>query len=155
MTGEWTVRRAGPDDAPQAARLLHDFNTEYDDFTPGVPALTARLEDLVGAGEAVVLLGGDGPDGIAVLRFRPALWTESLDAYLEELYVAPALRGQGLGRALLDATLKTARDAGASFIHLGTSEDDTAARGLYESAGFTNRERRPEGPVMLFYERGL
>jgi hypothetical protein len=38
---------------------------------------------------------------------------------------------------------------------VGTSEDDTAARALYESAGFTNREGRPDGPVMLFYERDL
>ena len=33
-------------------------------------------------------------------------------------------------------------------MELGTSEDDVAARGLYESAGFTNREGRADGPVM-------
>ena len=120
-----------------------------------MPALTEQLERLLADGEATVLLGGDGPDGLAVLRFRPALWMPTLDAYLEELYVAPARRGEGLGRALLDATLATARDAGAKFISLGTSEDDTAALGLYESAGFTNREGDPDGPVMLFYEREL
>ena len=38
---------------------------------------------------------------------------------------------------------------------IATSVDDTAARGLYESAGFTNREGRPDGPAMLFYEREL
>ena len=40
-------------------------------------------------------------------------------------------------------------------MELGTSEDDLAARSLYESAGFTNREGSPDGPVMLFYEREL
>jgi hypothetical protein len=40
-------------------------------------------------------------------------------------------------------------------MEIGTSETDTAARGLYESAGFTNREGKPDGPVMLFYEREL
>ena len=30
-----------------------------------------------------------------------------------------------------------------------------AARALYESEGFTNREGRPDGPVMFFYERDL
>jgi hypothetical protein len=40
-------------------------------------------------------------------------------------------------------------------MELGTSEDDKAARALYESAGFTNREGNPDGPVMLFYEREL
>ena len=38
---------------------------------------------------------------------------------------------------------------------LGTSETDVAARGLYDSAGFTNREGKPDGPVMLYYERDL
>ena len=40
-------------------------------------------------------------------------------------------------------------------IDLGTSEDDVAARALYESAGFTNREGGPAGPRMLYYERDL
>ena len=43
----------------------------------------------------------------------------------------------------------------ARSIELGTSEDDVAARGLYESAGFINREGGPEGPVMYVYEREL
>ena len=102
-----------------------------------------------------VLLAGKGPDGLAQIRLRPSVWTETLDAYLEELYVAPECRGQGLGRALVEATLKAARDAGAGRIELGTSETDAAARSLYESAGFTNREGAPEGPRMLFYERDL
>jgi ribosomal protein S18 acetylase RimI-like enzyme len=81
--------------------------------------------------------------------------TGALDAYLEELYVVPAKRGQGLGRALLETAMEHARNEGAAHMDVGTSEDDTAARGLYESAGFTNREGRPDGPVMLFYERDL
>jgi ribosomal protein S18 acetylase RimI-like enzyme len=92
---------------------------------------------------------------MAEIRFRPSLMTGALDAYLEELYVAPAKRGQGMGRALLEAAMEVARERGAAHMELGTSEDDTAARGLYESAGFTNREGRPDGPVMFVYEREL
>src|SRR5688500_14770382 len=106
-------------------------------------------------GEMTVLLAGDGPDGIAELRFRRSVWTGQLDAYLEELYVAPERRGEGLGRALLEAAMQAARAAGATHIDLGTSEDDVAAIGLYESAGFTNREGAPDGPRMLYYERDL
>jgi ribosomal protein S18 acetylase RimI-like enzyme len=149
------VRVADVSDAEAAAGLLHDFNTEFGDFTPGAEALARRLGPLIDGGEALILLGGDGPHGIAVLRFRPALWTESLDAYLEELYVAPDRRGEGLGRALLEAALELSRSRGASFIYLGTSVDDVAARALYEKLGFTNREGEPDGPMMLFYERDL
>lgn len=69
--------------------------------------------------------------------------------------MAPALRGQGLGRALLEAAIEAAREAGATGIDLNTGETDTAARALYESAGFTNREGSPDGPAMLFYEREI
>jgi GNAT superfamily N-acetyltransferase len=120
-----------------------------------VAALTERIQRLLATGEAAIMLAGDGPDGLAVLRFRSAIFTEGLDAYLEEFYVAPALRGRGLGRALLDAALELARDEGARRIELGTNEDDAAARAVYERAGFTNRDGGPDGPVMLFYERDL
>ena len=89
------------------------------------------------------------------MRFRPSLWSRTLDCYLEELYVVPDRRGQGLGRALMEAAIDTAREKGAEHMDLGTSEDDRAARALYEKLGFTNREGKPDGPVMYFYEREL
>ena len=149
------ARLATREDAADAGRLLHDFNTEYGDYTPGPEVLAERLAAMIGNDEATVLLAGDGPDGIGVLRFRRLVFHDGLHAYLEELYVAPALRGHGLGRALLDLAMETARGRGAIWIELGTSDDDVAARGLYESAGFINREGGPGGPVMYVYEREL
>lgn len=149
------VRRATPDDAADVARLLHDFNTEFGEPTPGVAILAERAERMLAAGELTVLLAGEGPDGIAQLRLGPSIWSDAPGAYLEELYVAPPRRGRGIGRALLSAAMDTAREAGADHIDLNTAETDTAARALYESAGFTNREGRPDGPRMLYYEREL
>jgi ribosomal protein S18 acetylase RimI-like enzyme len=149
------VRRATPEDAAAAARLLHDFNTEFGEPTPGVATLAERAARLLSAGELTVLLAGDGPDGIAQLRFSPSVWSDAPGAYLEELYVAPAKRGEGMGRALLEAAMEAAREAGADHIDLNTGETDTAARALYESAGFTNREGSEDGPRMLYYEREL
>lgn len=149
------VRRASAADAAEVARLLHDFDTEYDEPTPEVSVLAERYAELLESGEVTVLLAEDGPEGFAQLRFRPSVYAKALDAYLEELYVVPARRGQGLGRALLEAAMEEARDRGAVHIDLGTSVADTAACGLYESAGFTNREGKPDGTVMLYYERDL
>src|SRR5687767_9503600 len=137
------VRRAEVDDAEIIGRLLHDFNSEFDDPTPGPRVVAERMRRLLARGEVTVLLGGAGPHGLAVLRFRPAIWTEGLDCYLEELYVVPNRRRKGLGRALMDAAIEVARSRGAKHMDLGTSEDDVAARALYESLGFTNRERPP------------
>jgi ribosomal protein S18 acetylase RimI-like enzyme len=149
------VRRATPGDAPAVARLLDDFQREYDEPSPGVEALEERYGELIRNKEMIVLLVGDGPDGFAQLRFRPWVYSAGLHSYLEELYVVPDLRGNGLGRALLEAAMETARGEGAEQMELGTSEADTAARKLYESAGFINREGGPDGPVMFFYEREL
>jgi len=147
------VRQGGLEDAGTAARLLHDFNEEFGEPTPGIEALRGRVVRLLGEGSgAVLLLVGGGPDGIALVRFRGGLWSEGPETYLQELYVVPARRGNGLGRALLEATIALAREAGSSGVELNTGETDAAARSLYESAGFTNREGSPDGPSMLFYE---
>jgi ribosomal protein S18 acetylase RimI-like enzyme len=150
---EIQVRHAGIEDAAAIARLLHDFNREFDEPTPPVEELTERCRRLLEEGEITVLLAGDGPDGLALLRFRPALWSGGLEAYLQELYVVPSLRGRGTGRALLETAMALSRERGADGIDLNTGETDTAARALYESMGFTNREGGPDGPAMLFYER--
>ena len=149
------VRRAGVEDAADVGRLLHDFNTEYEEYTPGPTAIEERIAELLRSGDVLVLVGGDGPDGLAVLRFRPSLWSKTLDCYLEELYVVPHLRGRGLGEALMRAAMETARAEGAAYMDLGTAETDTAARALYEKLGFDNHEGKPDGPVNYFYERQL
>jgi ribosomal protein S18 acetylase RimI-like enzyme len=149
------VRTATPEDTAAIGRLLDEFNREFDEPTPGPDHLSERLGQLIASGDTVALLVGAGPDGLAVLRFRPSIWTGGLECYLAELYVVPAERGQGLGRALMEAALETARHRGADYMDLNTSEDDVAARTLYESLGFNNREGKPDGPVAYYYERDL
>lgn len=155
MNPTGTIRLATAADALAFGRLLNAFNKEFDEPTPDAHVIAERAASLIESGEVTVLFAGDGPDGFAELRFRPSLYTGALDAYLEELYVVPERRGHGLGRALLEAAMEYARERGAAHIDLGTSETDVAARALYESAGFTNREGGPDGPAMLYYERDL
>jgi GNAT superfamily N-acetyltransferase len=149
------VRRGEVSDAEAIGRLLHDFNSEFEEATPGPRRLAERIRPLLAEGEITVLLGGAGPDGLAVLRFRPSIWSQALESYLAELYVVPERRGQGLGRALMEAAIDLARREGADYMDLGTGEDDVAARALYESLGFNNRGGKPDGPVNYFYEREL
>ena len=149
------VRLADADDAAVIGQLLHDFNREFDEPTPEPAALAERLRQLIDAGDTAVLLAGDGPDGLAVLRFRAAIWSSGAECYLAELYVAPASRGRGLGRALMEAALSEARARGADTMDIGVDEPDLAARRLYESLGFSNRVGGPGGPLMYVYERDL
>jgi ribosomal protein S18 acetylase RimI-like enzyme len=150
-----TVRPGELADADAIGRLLHEFNSEFDEPTPGPDRLAERIGQLLAESEVSVLLAGAGPDGLAVLRFRPSIWSQALECYLAELYVVPDRRGHGLGRALMEAAIELARERGADYMDLGTAEDDVAARALYESLGFDNRGGRPDGPVNYFYEREL
>ncbi|MEI2642679.1 MAG: GNAT family N-acetyltransferase [Candidatus Nanopelagicales bacterium] len=143
------IRLASAADLDLAAQLLHDFNTEYNEPTPQPAVLAQRLREVP---DTDVLLAGEV--GVAVLRFRASLWSSDLECYLAELYVQPAHRGKGIGRALLQATLDHARSKGAGYLDLGTSEDDVAARHLYESLGMRRTEGNG-GPLMFVYEIDL
>jgi GNAT superfamily N-acetyltransferase len=121
------VRRAEPDDAPEVARLLHRFSTEYKEPIDQPEVLERRYREQLPGDDFIVILVREGEIGFAQLRYR----------------------------SLLEAALEEARARGADHFDLTTSVDDTAARGLYDSAGFTNREGKPDGPVMLYYERNL
>jgi ribosomal protein S18 acetylase RimI-like enzyme len=145
------VRIATADDAELVGELLHAFNTEFEEPTPSAADLADRVRELLPRDTLVLLAGRLG---LAVLRFQPSLWSRHDEAYLAELYVRPEHRGAGLGRALLTASIDAARERGADYMHLGTTEDDVAARHLYEGMGF-RRTEGDGGPLMFVYEREL
>lgn len=149
---------SGGEELTAAARLLVAFNAEYDEPTPPVAELALRLEGLVGGGQVTVLLGRarDGAEavGVAVLRVQPSVWSPAGEAYLAELYVVPERRGQGYGRELLCTALRVARERGADYALVVTSEDDRLAQRVYEAAGF-RRTEGAGGPLLLAYERDL
>ncbi|MCW2762909.1 MAG: mshD 4 [Marmoricola sp.] len=141
-----------------AAQLLHDFNVEYDEPSPPPEQLAVRLAALV-EGDHVTILLARTPEtgaavGVAVMRVQPSLWSEAQEVYLAELYVQASLRGKGYGRELITEALRVARERGADYIFLITSEDDRLAQRLYEAAGFRRTEGE-DGPLMLAYEREL
>jgi ribosomal protein S18 acetylase RimI-like enzyme len=148
------VRHAEADELVTFGRMLQRFNAEFGQESPKPEVLARRAAPLVESGDIAVLFAGDGPDGFLEMRFYPTVYTDGLTARVDELYVVPDRRGRGLGRALMDAALELSRERRADHIDLTTAETDTAARSLYESLGFTNKEL-PNGARMLYYERDL
>jgi ribosomal protein S18 acetylase RimI-like enzyme len=145
------IRPATAEDAALIGELLHDFNVEFEEPTPPADELARRIAALLSTDTDVLLAD---TVGLAVLRFQPSIWTANLECYLAELYVRPEHRGAGIGEALLAAALEHARSRGADYMHLGTTEDDVAARHLYEKLGF-RRTEGDGGPLMFVYEREL
>ncbi len=129
------VRPAARGDARAIARLLHDFNTEFDEPTPGPEVLTERIERLLQRDDAAILVAGDGPDGLALLTFRAGVWDPGPVTLLEELYVRPKLRNRGIGTELLHAAFAAAREHGSTTFEIHVDEEDVDAQRFYERHG--------------------
>jgi GNAT superfamily N-acetyltransferase len=67
---------------------------------------------------------------------------------MNDLYVVPEARGQGIGRALIDASAAIARERGANHLQWVTAPDNETARRLYDSTGAV-------GEASIEYELGL
>jgi GNAT superfamily N-acetyltransferase len=59
-------------------------------------------------------------------------WTAGDYCYLQDLYAAPEARGQGVGRALIEAVYDHARSVGCSRVHWLTHETNSDAMKLYD-----------------------
>jgi ribosomal-protein-alanine N-acetyltransferase len=97
----------------------------------------ALAELLATPGTLALLADGEGDVGGFVLLRVVAGEGEVLT-----LAVSPARRRRGLGRALVDAALDAGAAEGAAAVWLEVAEDNHAARGLYEAAGFAEAGRR-------------
>jgi GNAT superfamily N-acetyltransferase len=72
-------------------------------------------------------------------------------AEIKRMYVAPAARGRGLGRRLLEALEDTARSLGYARIRLDTGARQPEARAMYERAGYHAVEDYNGNPQASFW----
>jgi ribosomal protein S18 acetylase RimI-like enzyme len=139
------IVRWRPGDLHAAAMLLRAAYADLDPLRPF--GTTARVDDWLdyvigltgttGCGVfapdlSAVVRGPHGTlDALAIVtRLGPAV------AHLAQLAVAPARRGRGLGRRVLDAVRTASADAGLGTMTLLVSGDNHAARALYRASGF-------------------
>jgi GNAT superfamily N-acetyltransferase len=131
-------RLAAVADADEVARLLHDFNVEFDTPTPGPEVLAGRLRRLLADPEqTVALVAGEPAVAVALVTLRPNVWYEGHVALLDELYVVPERRGQGIGSAVIGLLLSLARERGVALVEINVDEDDVDAQRFYERHGFS------------------
>jgi GNAT superfamily N-acetyltransferase len=77
--------------------------------------------------------------GLAHYLFRPSTWSLEPFCYLEDLYVDPRVRNQGVGRALIAEIQKIAQEAGSPRLYWTTAPDNLTARSLYDQIATTDR----------------
>lgn len=144
-----TPRLATADDAGETARLLHDFNREFEWPSPGAEVLTPRLETLLAGDDTFVVLAGDPSVAVALVTLRPNVWYDGPVALLDELYVVPELRSAGIGAEVLALAVATARARGVELFEINVDEGDVDAQRFYRRHGFSEIE--PETDERAFY----
>jgi len=70
--------------------------------------------------------------GVTHYIFHPSTWSLAGYCYLEDLFVDPAARRSGAGRALIEAVVEAARGAGATRVYWNTQHFNETARALYD-----------------------
>jgi GNAT superfamily N-acetyltransferase len=135
------IRRAGPDDAAAAASLFAQYLAFYErDPSPGSVGafLTERLKNE----DSIIFLAFNGDEAVGMTQVYPTFSSLALARawILNDLFVTPAARGTGVGRALLRRVCGEAEQAGCAYVTLETSGDNVTAQGLYETEGFEREE---------------
>jgi GNAT superfamily N-acetyltransferase len=135
MNPRLVVRALRPDERRSWEPLWQGYLTFYEStVAPEVTTTTwGRLHD---PAEPMHVLGAflDGTlVGIVHYLFHRSTWTTGDYCYLQDLFTAPESRGQGAGRALIEAVYERAKVAGASRVYWLTHETNTTARTLYDT----------------------
>jgi ribosomal protein S18 acetylase RimI-like enzyme len=137
------IRKADFADSRDAAAVVAVINSYAVDPVGGGQPLPAEVrERLIPALQShpttLVLLAfaGDEPAGIAVCFFGLSTFKARSLLNIHDLAVVPKHRGMGVGRALLQAAEEHARRAGCCKLTLEVQDDNSRARGLYQSFGF-------------------
>jgi len=106
------------------------------------PLDAEALAAIVSSPAVTVLIARSGGDIVGSLTLAMFPIPTGIRAWIEDVVVDDAARGQGVGAVLTEEAIRRARDAGARSLDLTTRPSREAAGRLYERAGFKQRETR-------------
>ena len=158
------VRPVEPDEHDEAGRVTADAYREFADGDDWERYLR-KIADVGGRADIALVLAAveDGRIlGTLTLELDRRIDGDDPplppgEAHIRMLGVAPAARGRGVARALLDASFARAREAGRTRISLHTTQRMRAAQAMYEALGFERLPDRvfPDGFVLLSYAKAV
>jgi ribosomal protein S18 acetylase RimI-like enzyme len=138
-----TARRATPDDAPTLLQMCRDFHAE--DGSPLDAAGEATIEH-VARGEpmapAYMLEENNAPAGFFILTLGYSVENGGMDGFIDDIYLLPHLRGQGLGRTAVALAIEAAKAVGIRALLLEVESHNDRAYSLYRKMGFADTQRR-------------
>lgn len=130
------IRAATPDDAAAVLALVTALAV-YEKEADKVKLTADGARAALAAGHLNALLGfqGDTPVAMALYFFNFSSWTGKRGLFLEDLFVAPELRGQGIGLDLLKRLARLAVSMNCGRMEWNVLDWNTPAKGFYESFG--------------------
>ena len=124
-----------------AYRIFYKYPT---DLTGSKEYVTAEIEE--GATRFFIARYANGGPALGFTHLIPSCNTTAfrLIWYLEDLFVHPSARRQGVGESLIREAERFARETGAERLTLATAHDNLAAQALYIKMGYV-----PEGAFFV------
>lgn len=141
MSDEITIVKPDESDLPLIRELLVELMEHVDGVTPDRPAID-RIDDRCRAifadPDSHILIARDGETvvGFVSVATRNTLHHDGPSALIDELIVADAYRGQGIGKGLISATLDMCRQLACCEVEVSTLKSNHRAREFYRPCGF-------------------
>jgi GNAT superfamily N-acetyltransferase len=134
MSQRLTVRPIAPTDLAQWEALWEGYNTFYERTVP--PEITrvtwSRFSDASEPVHALVAEKDGRLLGLVHYLFHRSTTSIGPTCYLQDLFTAEEARGQGVGRALIEAVYERAKAAGSPQVYWQTHETNATAMALYD-----------------------
>jgi ribosomal protein S18 acetylase RimI-like enzyme len=92
-------------------------------------------------GRAWIFFDGENPVGYIVLTFGYSFECHGRDSFIDELYIEPQYRRQGIGRRAMQFVEERALESDVNAIHLEVDDGNNAAEELYRRSGYEDQSR--------------
>ena len=133
------IRQASSTDIPQLCVLLNSLFTQEAEFSPDTERQAIGLGAIIegdGIGDILVAVEAGEIIGMVNLLYTISTALGSRVAILEDMIIAPAYRGLGMGSLLLEQAIDFAKNKGCKRITLLTDSDNERAQQFYQKHGF-------------------
>ena len=110
---------------------------------------------MLGDERTFALVVGSPPLGVALVTLRTNVWYDGLVGLLDELYVVPEQRNQGLGTLLLRAAEAEVVARGGAVLEIGVDGEDVDAQRFYERHGYVHHDEWSSEPSRMYFRELL
>ena len=139
----FTIRLCEPVDTTRIVPLIQAQVAASGRYAPDPDKLAELVHALLSSQFSDFLLAEVAGQALGILQinYRLSTWEVAPYAVIEDFYLAPQLRGQGVGTRMLDYACGRAVARGSMFVEAALHPEDRAARRLYQQFGFLDTPR--------------